>query len=55
MGADEDAARSTLRFTLGHTSTVDDVSAVSAALPAAVDRARRAGAVKAARAATAGK
>jgi cysteine desulfurase len=43
MGADEALARSTLRFTLGHTSTVDDVEALAAALPAAVDRARRAG------------
>ena len=51
MGADEAAARSTLRFTLGHTSTVDDVSALVAALPAAVERARRAGALKAARSA----
>ena len=49
MGADDDRARSSLRFTLGHTSTVDDVDAVVAALPAAVERARRAGAVKAAR------
>jgi cysteine desulfurase len=49
MGADEAAARSTLRFTLGHTSTVDDVRALVAALPAAVDRARRAGAIRAAR------
>jgi cysteine desulfurase len=51
MGADEATARSTLRFTLGHTSTVDEVSALAAALPAAVERARRAGALKAARAA----
>jgi cysteine desulfurase len=49
MGADEPTARSTLRFTLGHTSTVDDVAALAAALPGAVERARRAGAVKAAR------
>ena len=51
MGADEPTARSTLRFTLGHTSTVDDVAALAAALPAAVERARRAGALKAARSA----
>src|SRR5690349_22815494 len=38
MGADEATARSTLRFTLGHTSTVDEVSALAAALPAAVER-----------------
>jgi cysteine desulfurase len=49
MGADEARARSTLRFSLGHTSTVDDVEAVIAALPAAVERARRAGLTRAAR------
>ncbi|HEY8474392.1 MAG TPA: cysteine desulfurase family protein [Natronosporangium sp.] len=43
MGADEPVARSSLRFTLGHTSTADDVDALIAALPAAVERARRAG------------
>ena len=42
MGADDDRARSSLRFTLGHTSTAADVDALLAALPAAVDRARRA-------------
>jgi len=47
MGADETRARSTLRFTLGHTSTVEDVDQLIAALPGAVERARRAGAVKA--------
>jgi cysteine desulfurase len=46
MGADEVAARSTLRFTLGHTSTAADVDQLVAALPAAVDRARRAGALR---------
>jgi cysteine desulfurase len=50
MGADDDRARSSLRFTLGHTSTPGDVDALVAALPAAVERARRAGAVRAARA-----
>jgi cysteine desulfurase len=50
MGADADRARSSLRFTLGRSSTVADVDALVAALPGAVDRARRAGAVKAARA-----
>jgi cysteine desulfurase len=50
MGADDDRARSSLRFTLGHTSTPADVEALVAALPAAVERARRAGAVRAARA-----
>ncbi|GII20750.1 cysteine desulfurase family protein [Planosporangium mesophilum] len=50
MGADDDRARSSLRFTLGHTSTPGEVDALVAALPAAVERARRAGAVRAARA-----
>jgi cysteine desulfurase len=49
MGADDDRARSSLRFTLGHTSTIEDVDALMAALPAAVDRARRATAWKTAR------
>jgi cysteine desulfurase len=43
MGADPPAARSSLRFTLGHTTTRDDIDALIAALPVAVDRARRAG------------
>jgi cysteine desulfurase len=43
MGADDDRARSSLRFTLGHTSTPADVDALVAALPPAVERARRAG------------
>ncbi|MEV8513073.1 cysteine desulfurase family protein [Dactylosporangium sp. NPDC051484] len=42
MGADDARARSSLRFTLGHTSTMDDVDALVAALPAAVERAHRA-------------
>jgi cysteine desulfurase len=46
MGADDDRARSSLRFTLGHTSTTADVDALIAALPAAVERARRATAWK---------
>jgi cysteine desulfurase len=46
MGADNDRARSSLRFTLGHTSTRDDVNALLAALPPAVERARRATAWK---------
>jgi cysteine desulfurase len=46
LGADDDRARSSLRFTLGHTSTAADVDALLAVLPAAVDRARRAGALK---------
>ena len=50
MGADEDSARSSLRFSLGHTSTTADVDALLDALPAVVERARRAGsAVSAAR------
>ncbi|XVV11671.1 cysteine desulfurase family protein [Actinoplanes sp. CA-131856] len=46
MGADDDRARSSLRFTLGHTSTVADIDALVAALPGAVERARRATAWK---------
>ncbi|MEV6690536.1 cysteine desulfurase family protein [Micromonospora sp. NPDC051196] len=42
MGADDDRARSSLRFSLGHNSTPDDVDALIAALPGAVERARRA-------------
>ena len=40
MGADDDRARSSLRFSLGHTSTGADVAALLAALPAVVERAR---------------
>jgi cysteine desulfurase len=43
MGADNDAARSTLRFTLGHNTTEADVAALIAALPSALERAKRAG------------
>ncbi|MEU8236676.1 cysteine desulfurase family protein [Actinoplanes missouriensis] len=46
MGADDARARSSLRFTLGHDSTGEDVEALLAALPGAVERARRAGAWK---------
>ncbi len=42
MGLSEPQARGSLRLTLGHTSTEADVDAVLAALPAALDRARRA-------------
>ncbi len=42
MGAAEDDARSSLRFSLGHTSTAADVDALVEALPAVVERARRA-------------
>jgi cysteine desulfurase len=40
MGADEDRARASLRFSLGHTSTAADVDALVEALPAVIDRAR---------------
>jgi cysteine desulfurase len=43
MGSDEDRARSSLRLTLGHTSTAADVDALIEVLPGAVERARRAG------------
>ncbi|MFY1695314.1 MULTISPECIES: cysteine desulfurase family protein [unclassified Solwaraspora] len=46
MAADDDRARSSLRFSLGHDSTSAEVDALLAALPGAVDRARRAGAVR---------
>ncbi|MEV7226600.1 cysteine desulfurase family protein [Polymorphospora sp. NPDC051019] len=49
MGADDDRARSSLRFTLGHTSTGADVDALLNVLPGAVERARRAGAVRSSR------
>ncbi|MEU4129140.1 cysteine desulfurase family protein [Streptomyces wuyuanensis] len=42
-GTDPDLARGTLRFSLGHTSTVEDVEAVAKAIGPAVDRARTAG------------
>ncbi|MEV0645760.1 cysteine desulfurase family protein [Phytomonospora sp. NPDC050363] len=44
MGADAKLARSTLRFSLGHTSTQADVDELIAALPTAVERARAASA-----------
>jgi cysteine desulfurase len=43
MGADEAAARGSLRFSLGHTSTADDIDAVAAVIGQVVERARRAG------------
>jgi cysteine desulfurase len=43
MGVDELAARGALRFSLGNTSTADDVEALLAVLPGVVDRARAAG------------
>ncbi|MER7516378.1 cysteine desulfurase family protein [Streptomyces sp. NPDC126499] len=42
-GTDPDLARGTLRFTLGHTSTKEDVTAVAEAIGPAVERARTAG------------
>jgi cysteine desulfurase len=44
LGADSARARSSLRFSLGHTSTQDDVEAVAAAIGPVVERARGAGA-----------
>jgi cysteine desulfurase len=46
MGIDPVRARSSLRFSLGHTSTTADVDALVAALPAALARAGRAGQVR---------
>ncbi|MFI6499226.1 cysteine desulfurase family protein [Nonomuraea typhae] len=43
MGADTAAARGSLRFSLGHTSTLEDVDRLIDVLPPAVERARRAG------------
>lgn len=43
MGADEDLARGSLRFSLGRTSTPEDIETLLDALPAVVDRARSAG------------
>ncbi len=45
MGLSDRQARGALRLTLGRTSTQDDVDAVLAALPAAVERSRRAAGV----------
>ncbi len=42
MGADPESARGSLRLTLGHTSTAEDVDAALRVLPAAVARARQA-------------
>jgi cysteine desulfurase len=44
MGADEDSARGSLRFSLGHTSRPEDVDAVAAVIGQVVERARRAAA-----------
>ena len=43
MGADAARARGSLRFSLGHTSTIADVDAVIETIGPAVERARRAG------------
>ncbi len=43
MGVGEDDARGALRFSLGHSSSSDDVAALLAALPAVLGRARAAG------------
>ncbi|MEP6695731.1 MAG: cysteine desulfurase family protein [Pseudonocardiales bacterium] len=43
MGAGEERARGSLRFSLGHTSTVADVDALVDAIAPVVERARRAG------------
>ncbi|MFM1951693.1 MAG: hypothetical protein RJA33_487 [Actinomycetota bacterium] len=42
MGLDEDSVMSTLRFSFGATSTLNDVDSVVAALPSVVERARSA-------------
>jgi cysteine desulfurase len=44
MGRDEEQSRSSLRFSLGHTSTSADVGALAAAIAPVVERARAAGA-----------
>ncbi|CAN5430143.1 cysteine desulfurase family protein [soil metagenome] len=44
MGRDDEQARSSLRFSLGHTSTSADVDALAAAIAPVVERARAAGA-----------
>jgi cysteine desulfurase len=43
LGVDESTARGSLRFSLGRTSSTDDVEALLAVLPGAVERASRAG------------
>jgi cysteine desulfurase len=46
MGIDPILARSSLRMTLGHSSTRADVDALLGALPEVLERARRAGQVR---------
>jgi len=43
MGVDPAAARGSLRFSLGHTTTRSDIDALIAALPQVVERAKAAG------------
>ncbi|GAB3187650.1 cysteine desulfurase family protein [Nesterenkonia suensis] len=43
MGLDEDSARGAQRFTLGHTTTEEDVEALAEVLPGIIARARAAG------------
>jgi len=45
MGRDDEQARSSLRFSLGHTSTASDVDALVQAIAPVVERARAAGVV----------
>jgi cysteine desulfurase len=45
LGCDPERTRGSLRFSLGHTSTEDDVAALLEAIGPAVERARRAGAL----------
>jgi cysteine desulfurase len=52
MGVPSDQARSSLRFSLGHTSTHADVRALAEAIGPVVDRARNAGLVGLRRAAS---
>jgi cysteine desulfurase len=47
MGLDDSAARSQVRVSLGHGSSAEDVKALVAALPEAIERARAAGRVRA--------
>lgn len=49
MGCDEARARGSLRFSLGHTSTQDDVDALVEVIGGVVERAQRAGALASAR------
>jgi cysteine desulfurase len=49
LGCDDERARGSLRFSLGHTSTDGDVRAAVEAIGPAVERARRAGALAGAR------